>query len=78
MSVKWQSNVASGRIEMTLDPPRRNPPGKIFARFRHPEGKKIIRCTVNGKPYKNFNPQKEWVVLTSWPDKPISLVTYYD
>ena len=78
MSVKWQSNVAAGRIEMILDPPRRNPPEKIFARFRHPEGKKIIRCTVNGKPYENFDPAKEWLVFLRWPKKPLSVVAYYD
>ena len=78
MSVKWHSNVAAGRIEMILDPPRRNPPEKIFARFRHPQAKKILRCTVNGKPYTQFDPSKEWLVLTSWPEKPLSVVAYYD
>jgi hypothetical protein len=63
---------------MTLDPPRRNPPKKIYARFRHPDAKPITRCTVNGKPHKNFNPEKEWVVIKEACSKPVEIVAYYN
>jgi len=48
---------------VTVDPPKRNPPKRIYVRFRHPESKKITRCELNGKPYKNFDPEKECVIL---------------
>jgi hypothetical protein len=78
MSVKFESSIAKGRIEMTLDPPRRNPPKKIFARFRHPEGKKMTRCELNGKSYKNFDPEKEWVVLIEQFAKALRIIVYYE
>jgi hypothetical protein len=78
MSVKYESRVANGRIEMIFDPPKRNPPKRIFIRFRHPEGKKIVSCTLNGKEYKNFDPEKEWVVLSEWPKELPRLTAYFD
>jgi hypothetical protein len=78
MSVKFESITSKGRIEMTIDPPRRNPPKKIFVRFRHPDGKRMTRCEVNGKAYKNFDPEKEWVVLTECPEKTTRITAYYN
>ncbi len=78
MSVSYESKVSKGRIEATLEPPRRNPPKKIFIRFRHPEGKKITRCELNGKAYKNFDIEKEWVVLTDCPRKTTHITAYYN
>jgi hypothetical protein len=78
MSVRYESKVSEGRIEATLDPPHRNLPKRIFVRFRHPEGKKITRCEVDGKPYKKFDPDKEWVALGKRSDKLTWIVAYYD
>jgi hypothetical protein len=78
MSVKYESKVSKSQIEMTIDPPRRNPPKQIFARFRHPDGKEITRCTLNGKPYKNFDPEKEWVILDKCPQKTTRITAYYN
>ena len=78
MSVKYESKTSKGRIEMTIDPPRRNPPKTIYARFRHPEGKRITRCEINGKPYSQFDPEKEWVVLEKCPIQPTQINAYYD
>ena len=78
MSVKYESKVAQGRIELTFDPPRRNLPKKIYARFRHPEGKKITRCTLSGQNYKNFDPEKEWVILSPCPEVATGIITYYE
>ena len=77
MSVKFESYVARGRIEMTIDPPRRNPPKRILARFRHPDGRRMTRCEVNAKPYSRFDPAKEWVVLTECLN-PTQVIAYYD
>jgi len=78
MSAKWESHVAEGRIEVTFDAPGRNPPKKVYVRFRHPEGKKMTRCELNGKPYKNFDPEKEWAVLTKCPDKTVQVVAFFE
>jgi len=78
MSVKYESHAGSGRIEVIVDPPKRNPPKKIFIRFRHPDGKKITRCELNGQPYKNFDPEQEWVVLTECPKETNRIVVHYD
>jgi len=78
MSVTFESKISKGRIEMTLGPPRRNPPKKIYVRFRHPNGKKITRCEVDGKPYSQFDPEKEWVVLGECPQKRTRIIAYYN
>ncbi|MDH4240502.1 MAG: hypothetical protein OEW48_13155 [Phycisphaerae bacterium] len=77
MSVKYESQAADGKIEMTVDPPRRNPPKRILVRFRHPEGRRMTRCEVNGKTYKRFDPVKELVVLNQC-HKPTRVTAYYD
>jgi len=77
MSVKYESQAAEGRIEMTIDPPRRNPPKRILVRFRHPDGHRMTRCQVNGKAYNRFDPAKELVVLTRCR-KPTRIIAYYD
>jgi hypothetical protein len=74
----YDSKVSQGRIEATFEPPRRNPPKKIYIRFHHPEGKKIIRCEIDGKSYINFDSEKEWIVLTECPKEQIHIVAYYD
>jgi hypothetical protein len=78
MSAKWESHANDGRIELTLDPPRRNPPTKIYARFRHPEAKKMTRCELNGKPYTQFDPEKQWVILSDRPKGQTTVVAYYE
>jgi len=78
MSVRYESHSDQSRIEMLLDPPRRNPPKKIYARFRHPEGKRITRCEINGKPHSQFDPEKEWVVLAGvLKKKPTQIIVFY-
>jgi len=77
MSVKYESGAAKGQIEMTIDPPRRNPPKRILVRFRHPEGRRMTRCEVNGKAYKRFDSAKELVVLTRCR-KSTRVIAYYD
>jgi len=78
MSVRYKSEISRGRIEATFDPPRRNQPKNICIRFRHPEAKKIVRCEIDGKSYKNFDPEKEWIVLTECPAGQTRIVAYYE
>ena len=76
-SISFVSHAAHGRMEIMIEPPLRNPPQRIVARFRHPESRPIKRCEVNGQPYNQFNPDKEWVVLDTCP-QPATIVAYYD
>ena len=64
MSISMRSRVAAGEIEMKIDPPKRNPPKRLVARFRHPEGKPIKSVTVNGKPHEDFDPTTQAVMLS--------------
>jgi hypothetical protein len=77
MSVWFESHTDKGRIEMLLNPPRRNPPKRILARFRHPDGRRMTRCEVNGKPYKRFDATKGVVTLTKCLE-PTRIIAYYD
>ena len=77
MSAGYESRAGEGRIEMTVDPPRRNPPKRILVRFRHPEARRMTRCDVNGKVYNRFDPVKELVVLTRC-SRPTRITAYYD
>lgn len=77
MSMSMASHAASGSIEMTIDPPTRNLPKAIYARFRHPDAKKMGRVTVNGKAWNEFDAAKEWVVLPALKAKTV-VVAYYE
>ncbi len=77
LSLRIVSRAAAGAIEMTIDPPRRNPPRSIRARFRHPAGRPILRCEVDGRPWRRFDPSTGWVDLGR-RTAPLSVVAYYD
>ncbi len=51
---KIQSQVAQGRISVELMPPARTPPEEIVFHLRHPQGAKIQRVSVDGKPVETF------------------------
>ena len=63
LSLRLTSQVGKGTIQAELDPPKRNPPNRIYLRFRHPDGKAIRQVTLNGMAYDKFVPEKDWVVL---------------
>ncbi|HEX2973112.1 MAG TPA: hypothetical protein VHP11_12320, partial [Tepidisphaeraceae bacterium] len=77
MSMQMESAVSKGQMTMTIEPPTRNGPKVIYARFRHPEGKRIVRCEVNGKAYEKFDAQKEWVELRDCAGR-TEVTVYYD
>lgn len=76
MSLRMESAVARGQIDMMLQPPLRNPPKMIRARFRHPEGLPMVRCEVNGRPYTKFDPTREWVELGE-VRAPVRITAFY-
>jgi hypothetical protein len=76
MSVRMNSRISESKIVMTIDPPKRNAPKRILARFRHPDKARIVRCEVDGKPYDQFDPEKEWVILPA-PEKQTEVAVFY-
>ncbi len=76
LSMSVVSHSATGRIVMRIDPPRRNPPERIIARFRHPDGRHFVRCTVNGEPWDHIEPEGECVYLPKTAD-PLEVVAHY-
>lgn len=76
MSVSLESEAAKGRITMRIEPPKRNPPKRIIARFRHPESKRMTRCEVNGVPCASIDQEKECVTLEA-PTEPMEVVAFY-
>ncbi|MBN1844646.1 MAG: hypothetical protein JW810_03115 [Sedimentisphaerales bacterium] len=63
LSFSVESRSAEGLIKAFLDPPRRNPPERIVLRLRHPAGSRIKGVTVNGRPYEQFDADREWIIL---------------
>jgi hypothetical protein len=63
LSLVYESNAGDGKIRVVLDPPRRNKPGTIFVRIRHPESKPIRNVLLNGRRHDEFDREKEWIIL---------------
>ena len=57
------SHVEQGRIEAIICQSWHNAPKEIVLRLRHPEGKPMIAVEVDGKPYSDFDAQREIVRL---------------
>jgi hypothetical protein len=58
-----KSAIGSGHIDAVIQPPKERPPRRIVIRLRHPDGKPMQSVTVQGKPHKDFDPQKETVTI---------------
>ena len=59
------SDVDGGRIVATIEMPTRTPPQVVLLRLRHPKALPINSVTVNGKAWKDFDADKEYVRLTN-------------
>ena len=63
MSLEVRSRVGKRHIEARFTPPVRNPCQTFKLRFRHPNGSPMQSVRVNGKPWSNFDPAQEWILL---------------
>ena len=70
------SDVDHGRITATVEMPSRNPPKAVLLRLRHPKAAPIQSVTVNGKPWNDFDRQKEAVQLGEVKDTALVQVDY--
>jgi hypothetical protein len=57
------SDVDNGKISATVELPSRKAPKEVVLRFRHPKSAPIKTVTVNGKPWTEFNKDKETITL---------------
>ena len=51
----------SSEIAATIQLSQRNPPKELLIRFRHPSEKPVKQVTINGKPWKNYDVNKEYI-----------------
>ena len=78
VSYKIISNVDKGYIDAEITPPDRSKPKYLVIRLRHPQEKKMVKVQVNGKPYRDFDPDKEIVKLKIKGSKTISVRAFYN
>lgn len=71
------SQAASGRITAAIEMPTRRPPRTLLIRLRHPDSKPIRSVTVNGKPWSDFDPPKEWVRIPNPAERSYEVVVLY-
>ncbi|MBL9215002.1 MAG: hypothetical protein JNG83_05960 [Opitutaceae bacterium] len=63
VSFTVRSRLAAGVIEARVEGPARRAPEKLRLRLRAPDGAKLRAVTVNGRPWSDFDPASEWIVL---------------
>ena len=63
------SLAAQGRIAARLIPPQQFPCRSIVLRLRHPTGQPLRSVSLNGQPWKEFDPRHETILLPGdiWP-----------
>lgn len=57
------SDVDHAKITATVEMPLRKTPKSVLLRFRHPKHLPMKSVTINGKPWKDFDPLKEVISL---------------
>ena len=63
------SDTDHSKISATIDLPSRKPPKTILLRLRHPRSLPIKSVLVNGKPWPQFNAEKELITLENLAGK---------
>ena len=58
------SDVEKSRITATMQLPSRRTPTEVRLRLRHPTAAPMRSVTVNGRPWRDFEPAREFVRLT--------------
>ena len=70
------SDVDNGKITATIEIPNRSPVKNVILRLRHPQAKAIKVVTVNGRPWKRFDPGKEVIELKGLTGKAVVVAGY--
>jgi len=70
------SDVDRGKIKAAVEIPSRNPPATLFLRFRHPQALPIKSVTLNGGDWKDFDNNKEAVLVKGVQGKATVVANY--
>ena len=79
----WFGNVSyrlvggTDTITAVIDLDARRPPQSILLRLRHPESKRFRQVTVNGKPWTDVDPDKDWIKLPGSGARTYQVVATY-
>jgi hypothetical protein len=76
VSYEIVSDVDHASITATVEMPSRKSPKAVFLRFRHPQAAPIKSVEVNGKPWQQFDSDKEIVRLQGLKDKVVVRANY--
>jgi hypothetical protein len=77
VSFEVQSSANSGTIRAALQIGGHEPGTSVLLRIRHPLGKRMQHVTVNGKPWQDFEPEKEWVRIPNAGSASYAVVASY-
>ena len=77
LSMNMESHTASGSVAVEIDMPDRASPRVLLVRLRHPQGKPIRSATVNGRPWTDFDVQKEWLRIVRPGERHYSIIASY-
>jgi len=66
------------QIEADVQVPVRSKPTALFVRLRHPAGARIRSVAVNGRPWTDFDPDKEWVRINAPMESRYKIVASYE
>lgn len=76
VSCEVTSRVGEGRIEAVVLLPKREPWEAVRLRLRHPEGTPMRAVTVNGRPWTEFDAEREVITLRPGADSCRVVVSY--
>ena len=61
LSLVIESRALVGEIQADVRTPTARRPETLLVRLRHPDRKRIRSVTINGRPWQEFDPAREWV-----------------
>jgi hypothetical protein len=64
VSFHVESHTTENRISASVTLEYRKRPQNLMVRLRHPEGRRLKAVSVNGTNWRDFSPEKEWIVIT--------------
>lgn len=77
LSMQIQSHAAAGNIQASFQLNVREQGKTILFRLRHPEGKTLRAVKLNGKPWMDFDPKKEWIRIPNVGSQPYTIFAEY-
>jgi Tol biopolymer transport system component len=77
LSMLIESRAAAGQIRATVDLGGSRRPETLLVRLRHPAEERIERVRVNGRDWRDFDAEREWVRLPQPREDHLLVEAYY-